>query len=251
MTNNIIFALISVILISLISLIGILALSIKIETLKKILIYLVSFSVGAMFASAFFDLIPEGAEKIGFSFKMSSYIITGILFSFLLETIIHWRHCHNPQHFNQHTHSFAYMNLFGDSLHNFIDGMIIAATYLVSIPVGLTATIAIFLHEIPQEIGDFGVLLQGGFKKSKAIFYNFLTALTAIAGTILVLIIGPHSENLINFLLPFAAGNFIYIAGSDLIPELHKETSLKKNLLQFLFLLFGVLLIAFIALLER
>lgn len=250
MTNNIIFALTSVTIISLVSLIGILALSIKTELLKKILIYLVSFSVGAMFASAFFDLIPEGVERIGFDLKMSSFILIGILFSFLLETIIHWRHCHNPQHFDQHVHSFAYMNLFGDCVHNFIDGMIIAGAYLVSIPVGLTATIAVFLHEIPQEIGDFGILLQGGFKKSKAVFYNFLTALTAILGAILVLIIGPYFENLINFLLPFAAGNFIYIAGSDLIPELNKETSLKKNFTQFLFILFGILLIAFITRLE-
>lgn len=250
MINSTIFALISVTIISLVSLVGILALSIRMDLLKKILTNLVSFSTGTMFASAFFHLIPEAVEKIGFGFQMSSYLMSGILFSFLMEKIIHWRHCHNPQHIDQHIHTFAYMNLLGDCVHNFIDGLIIAGTYLVSIPTGLATTIAVFWHEIPQEIGDFGVLLHGGFKKNKAIFYNFITALTAVLGTIIVLIIGPEYKNLTNFLLPFAAGNFIYIAGSDLIPELHKETSLKKNLIQFLFLFLGVLLIVLMGFLE-
>lgn len=250
MTNNIFFALISVIVISLVSLVGILALSIRMDLLKKILTYLVSFSTGTMFAGAFFHLIPEAVEKIGFGFKMSSYLMSGILVSFVMEKIIHWRHCHNPQHMDQHVHSFAYMNLIGDCVHNFIDGLIIGGAYLVSIPTGLATTIAVFWHEIPQEIGDFGVLLQGGFKRNKAIFYNFLTALTAVIGTVIILIVGPHYENLLSFLLPFAAGNFIYIAGSDLIPELHKETSLKKNLIQFIFLFLGVLLIVLMGFLE-
>lgn len=250
MINNITLALISVTIVSLVSLVGVITLSIKIDLLKKILMFLVSFSTGTMFASAFFHLMPEAVAKIGFGFKMSAYLMVGVLFSFVMEKIIHWRHCHNPQHFEEHIHSFAYMNLFGDCIHNFIDGLIIAGAYLVSIPTGVATTMAVIWHEIPQEIGDFGVLLHGGFNKNKAILYNFITALTAVFGTIIVLILGPHYENFINFLLPFAAGNFIYIAGSDLIPELHKETAIKKNLIQFLFLIAGVLMIILLGFLE-
>lgn len=250
MINNTIFALISVVAVSLVSFLGVITLAIKEESLKKILIYLVSISTGTMFASAFFHLIPEAAAKIGFGFKLSSYIMFGILFSFLMETIIQWRHCHNPQHVELHAHSFAYMNLFGDAVHNFIDGLIIGGAYLVSIPIGITTTLAVIWHEIPQEIGDFGILLHGGFTKNKALLYNLLSGLTSVAGTVIILLFGPHYENLINFLLPFAAGNFIYIAGADLIPELHKETSVNKNLIHLLFLLLGVLLIILIGLFE-
>lgn len=242
--TNIIYALLSVSLVSLISLIAILALGIKENILKKILLYLVSFSTGALFGGAFIHLLPEATELLGFGPKMSFYILSGIIFSFIIEKFIHWRHCHNPEHIGQKVHSFAYMNLFGDGVHNFIDGLVIGAAYLVSIPVGIATTIAVVLHEIPQEIGDFGVLLHGGFSKKKAILMNFLTALTAVAGTIIALIIGSHTEHLTLFLVPFAAGSFIYIAGSDLIPELHKETCKKKSFFQLVFFILGILVIA-------
>ena len=140
----------------------------------------------------------------------------------------------------EHKHPFAWMNLFGDSIHNFIDGLIIGAAYLVSIPVGIATTTAVILHEIPQEIGDFGVLVHGGFSVKKAILLNFATALTAIFGTIVVLVLGAQSENLSLFLVPFAAGNFIYIASTDLIPELHKETTVSKSTLQLVWFVLGV-----------
>ncbi|PLX28346.1 ZIP family metal transporter [Candidatus Parcubacteria bacterium] len=244
MTQTILYTLGSVFLISIVSLISIIALGIKEHILKKILLYLVSFSTGALFGGAFFHLLPEIIGEVGFTFQVSTYIIVGILFSFIVEKFIHWRHCHHPEHIHQKIHSFAYMNLFGDAVHNFIDGMIIAASYLVSIPVGIATTFAVILHEIPQEIGDFGVLLHGGMKKKKAILFNFLTALTAVLGAILVLVIGSSSEHITYFLIPFAAGGFIYIAGSDLIPELHKEKDSKKSFGQLLALILGIALMA-------
>ena len=146
------------------------------------------------------------------------------------------------KHFGKddYIHSFAYLNLIGDGVHNFIDGLIIAGSYLVSLPVGIATTLAVIFHEIPQEIGDFGVLLHGGFTKRKALLFNFLVALTSVVGAITALALTGYSANLIKFLIPFAAGNFIYIAGSDLIPELHKEVNAKKSVLQLVSLIIGI-----------
>jgi len=235
-----IYSLLSVAVVSLISLIGIITLSIKMERLRKILIYLISFSAGALIGDAFIHLLPEIVEESGgFGVEISLYVISGIVISFVIEKFIHWRHCHLPIT-SEHKHPFAWMNLFGDSMHNLIDGMIIGAAYLVSIPVGIATTIAVILHEIPQEIGDFGVLIHGGFSVKKAFFLNFLTALTAVIGTVVVLIFGSHAENAVFFLIPFAAGNFIYIASTDLIPELHKETAVSKSMGQLISFVLGV-----------
>lgn len=234
-----IYSLTSVILVSLLSLVGILTLSIKEEKLKKFLIFMVSFAAGALFGDVFLHLLPEVFEETGFGLNISLYILSGIAFSFVVEKIIHWRHCHLPNT-KEHMHPFAMMNLFGDSVHNFIDGMIIGASYLASIPIGLATTLAVILHEIPQEIGDFGVLLHGGFSRARALFFNFLTALTGILGAAVSLSISRYVENLNVFLMPFAAGSFIYIAGSDLIPEMHKEVEAHKSLLQFFMIALGV-----------
>ena len=235
-----VYSLVSVLVVSLISFAGILTLSIKVDKLKKILLYLVSFSAGALFGDVFIHLLPEAVEESGFGLNVSIYLMLGIAFSFIAEKFIHWRHCHIPTS-KDHVHPFAMMNLFGDAVHNFIDGMIIAASYLASIPVGIATTIAVILHELPQEIGDFGVLLHGGFSKSKALFFNFVTALTAILGAVVSLVLSSYVENITVFLIPFAAGTFIYIAGSDLIPELHKEVRAEKSLLQFVAIVLGVL----------
>lgn len=132
------------------------------------------------------------------------------------------------------------MILFGDTIHNFIDGIIIAASFLVSIPLGVASAMAVFFHEIPQEIGDFGSLIYGGFTRGKALFFNFLTATSAILGATLVLVINLSEESIVGFLIPFAAGGFIYIAGTDLIPELHKHTEAKKGIFQLITFLMGV-----------
>ncbi|HBB02191.1 MAG: zinc/iron permease [Candidatus Peregrinibacteria bacterium GW2011_GWF2_38_29] len=235
-----IYAFMSVVVVSLISLIGVVTLSVKIDKLRKILIYLISFSAGALIGDAFIHLLPEVIEESGgFSTAISLYVILGIVVSFIIEKFIHWRHCHMPIT-TEHKHPFAWMNLFGDSIHNLIDGLIIGAAYLVSIHVGIATTIAVILHEIPQEIGDFGVLIHGGFSVKRAILLNFATALTAIFGTAVVLILGAQLEGLSLFLVPFAAGNFIYIASTDLIPELHKETTVSKSTLQLAWFMLGV-----------
>lgn len=237
------YSLVSVLIVSLISLVGVLTFALNIEKLKKILLYMISLSAGALIGDTFIHLLPEAAETTGLTSTVSLYIISGIVVSFVMEKIIHWRHCHVPT-CESHPHPFVWMNLFGDSIHNLIDGLVIGASYLVSIPLGIATTLAVILHEIPQEIGDFGVLLHGGFSRGKALFFNFLTALTAILGTVAVLLIGQNTQNLTHFLVPFAAGSFIYIASADLIPELHKETALRKSLLQLLWFGIGILAMA-------
>jgi zinc and cadmium transporter len=241
---------VSVIVVSLISLVGVLVFSLKEENLKKILLYLVSFSAGGLFGHAFIHMIPEAVGENGFGLQVSLYILIGIVTSFIMEKFLQWRHCHIPTS-EEHPHSFAYMNLFGDAVHNFIDGLIIGGSYLANIPLGIATTLAVVFHEIPQEIGDFGVLIYGGFNKSRAIFFNFSTALTAIFGAIVALSVGFLIQDFIPFLIPFAAGNFIYIAGSDLIPELRKEEPrFLKSALQLASFVLGVLILFSLVLLE-
>jgi zinc and cadmium transporter len=244
-----IYTLLSIFIISLVSLVGVFTLSINEERLRRFLVYVISFSAGALFGDAFLHLLPEVVDGAGFTLTVSFSILAGILFLFLTEKIIFWRHCHVPTS-NEHPHSFAVMNLVGDALHNLIDGLVIGAAYLVSVEVGIATTIAVFLHEIPQEIGDFGVLLHGGFSKGRALFLNFMISLTAVLGAIIALLLNSYVENLTSLLVPFAAGGFIYIAGSDLIPELHKERRLYRSLLQFAFFVFGILLMYLFLLFE-
>lgn len=241
-------ALLSVALVSLLSFVGILPLSIKEERLRKILIYFISFSAGALFGDVFIHLLPEAVAE-GFSLETSIFIISGIIVSFIVEKVVHWRHCHMPIT-KSHIHPFAIMNLIGDSVHNFIDGLIIGGSYLVSSLIGVTSTVAVVLHEIPQEIGDFGVLLHGGFTRRRALFFNFVTALTAVAGAITALIISSFTGDITRFLIPFAAGGFIYIAGSDLIPELHKEWRLKESFFQVLTFILGVEIMSLLLFIE-
>ncbi|MDD3262643.1 MAG: ZIP family metal transporter [Candidatus Absconditabacteria bacterium] len=232
------YAIGSTLIISLIALIGIIFLGFHQEKLKKIVIYLVSFSAGALLGDVFLHLLPEMVET-GFTLKTSIFMLGGILFGLVTEKVIHRNHCHMPIT-KTHIHHFAIMNLIGDFVHNIIDGLIIGASYLVSIPVGIATTAAILFHEIPQEIGDFGVLIHGGFSKKKALTINLLTGLSAIVGVIVALLISSYVENLTSFLIPFAAGSFIYIAGADLIPELHKENKFGQASLQILFFLIGI-----------
>src|SRR3989338_7267764 len=142
MLNVWIYSIVSVIIVSLMSFVGILTLSIKAEKLKKILLYLVSFSAGALFGDAFIHLLPEIVEEAGFGLNISIYVMFGIGVSFVIEKFIHWRHCHLPNT-KDHVHTFAMMNLFGDGIHNFIDGLIIGASYLASVPVGIATTLAV------------------------------------------------------------------------------------------------------------
>ncbi len=235
------YSLISVFIVSAISLIGVLTLSIKQNKLEKILIYVIAFSAGALLGDAFIHLLPEAVEESGFTMLISLYTLSGIGFSFVVEKFIHWRHCHHVTS-KKHPHTLSTMNLIGDGVHNFIDGIIIAVSYMVSVPVGIATTLAVIFHEIPQEINEFGILLYGGYTKGRAILANFLIALTSIIGALVALTIGTSSKEVLIFLVPFAAGNFIYIATADLIPELHKETKLMQSLMQLIFFILGILI---------
>lgn len=243
------YSLLSVVIVSLISLIGVFTLSIKVEKLKRVLIYLLAFSAGALLGDAFIHLLPELVEK-GFGLNVAFTILGGIFLFLFMEKIIHWQHCHMPIT-KTHVHSFAYMNLIGDGLHNFIDGLIIAGSYVISVPVGLATTIAVVLHEIPQEIGDFGVLLHGGFSKGKALLMNFSSALVAVLGVVLGLLLAERIAGLEVYIIALAIGGFIYIAGSDLIPELHKDSDkIWKGVLQLIAFLLGIGVMSLLLLLE-
>jgi len=247
----ILYIVISVIIVSAVSLIGILTFLIQNKRLDKILLYLVSFSVGALFGDVFIHLLPE-AFRASTSIAIGAYVLVGILFSFIMEKFIHWRHCHTPES-KHHHHQLAYMNLVGDAMHNFIDGLVIAGSYFISVPVGVATTIAVLFHEIPHELGNFGVLVYGGFSKVKALLFNFLTALTALLGAVLGIILG-NAGTATTFLVPFAAGNLIYIAGTDLIPELHKTScddfKLSESAGQLICIILGILIMMSILLLE-
>ena len=224
-----IYTLISVSIVSLLSLVGVFTLSLDRDKLYRYLIYFVSLSAGTLMGDAFLHLIPD-AYRGNSSIWPSLYILAGIFLFFILEKGLHWRHCHEEP-CEDHPHPFSYIILVGDSLHNFIDGMIIAASFIVSIPLGIATATAVIFHEIPHEIGNFASLLYGGLSVKKALLYNFLSALVAMLGAVFVLAINTD-VNPTNFLIPFAAGGFIYVAGTDLIPELHKHNGTKKGIIQ-------------------
>lgn len=241
------YALLSVFVVSAISLIGIVALGVKLSLLKKIVLLMVSFSAGALLGDVFFHLFPEIIHGSWRTISVSCWVLGWILFGLITEKVIRRNHCHMPVT-KEHTHPVAIMNLLWDMVHNFIDGLIIGASYLVSIPVGIATTLAVVLHEIPQEIWDFGVLIHGGFTKQKALLLNFLTALTAVLGVVIAFLLYRYTDGMINVLIPFAAGTFIYISGSDLIPELHKENTLSQSIPQILFFVLGIAIMALLLL---
>lgn len=224
--------------ISLASLIGVFTLSLKQEFLQKILLKLVALSSGALLGGAFLHLMPEGLEMMP-SNKFFAIVLITLVVYLIIEKLLHWHHCHAGPQCPQH-HIMGYMNLFGDAIHNFIDGMIIASTFVISVPLGITASLAIILHEIPQEIGDFGVLLYSSFSRAKALWANFLVSLMAIAGGIIGWALFSHIENITKYLLPIASAGFLYIALSDILPELRKEQKMSKFLWSLLFMFIGI-----------
>lgn len=249
MTQTWLYTILSVFVISSVSLIGIFTIFVNTEKLKKMLLFLVSFAAGVLLADAFLHLIPEAFSETASPIKISLFILLGIIIFFILEKIIHWRHCHVLTS-EDHPHPLGMMNLIGDSFHNFMDGVLIAGSFLISPALGLTTSFAVFAHEIPQEIGDYSVLLHAGYTRQKALFFNFLTALTAILGAILTILVGNKIGNITQFIIPLTAGGFIYIASSDLIPELKKETALIKSAGQLLAILLGIGLMVLLLALE-
>jgi zinc and cadmium transporter len=233
----------AVLLVSLISLVGIFTFSLNKKIIGRCLLFFVSFSTGALLGDVFIHIIPEIAENEAFFTNALLLILAGIVFSFVIEKMIHWRHCHvmpTQEEHHDHHHNVGLMNLLGDGVHNFIDGALIAGSFLVSIEIGIATTIAVALHEIPQEIGDFAILLYSGFSRKKALLFNLLSALTALVGAGIVLAFGKSLPLIGSYILPLAAGNFLYIAGSDLIPELHKETRLKQAVIQLVCMVSGI-----------
>jgi len=240
------YIILATIVVSLISFVGVITLTLKDQILNKILLILIGLSAGALMGGAFLHLLPEtveSSEKFNVPLlNLFLFVLVGFILFFLIEKVLHWRHCHKGE---CDVHTFQYMNLIGDSIHNFIDGLIMAASFVVSIPLGITTTIAISFHEIPQEIGDFGVLIYGGFSKKKAIALNFLVALTAVIGGIVGYFISSRIENTVLYILPFAAGGFIYIAATDLVPEIRKELDMKKYMATLLVFICGILIMWF------
>ncbi|VVC03566.1 Zinc transporter ZupT [Candidatus Burarchaeum australiense] len=235
--------LIATFIVSLMSFVGILTLALKDKLLHSLLLVFVSFAAGTMLAAAFFDLIPEGIAASGIAYTMQ-ITVAGIVLFFIIEKFLHWHHHHKHHHRGDRGEMpFTYLNLIGDGVHNFIDGTVIAASFLSNTGVGITTTLAIIAHEIPQEVGDFSLLIYGGFTKQKALLFNFLSGLTAIAGALLTFYLSSFVPGLTAFLIPFAAGNFIYMACADLVPELHKEVEPRKSALQLAAFLLGIIVI--------
>lgn len=243
MTQVWIYSLVSVLIVSLASFLGVLTIVFKQHYLKGFLLFMVSFAAGTLLGDVFLHLLPELLAESDFTLTIGLNIILGILIFFTLEKVVHWRHCHMSGT-KDHAHPLAVMNLVGDAVHNFIDGILIAGSFMLSIPVGIATTVAVIFHEIPQEMGDFGVLLHSGMKVKKALFFNFLSALFAFVGVVLVLGIGIDAGTIIEFIIPITIGGFLYIANADLIPELHKDVKIRNSVIQLFSIIFGVALMA-------
>ena len=252
-------------------LVGLVMISIREKTLDKILFILVAFATGTILASALFDLIPESihhleelnsggagiAENLVFMF-----IIFGFVIFFVIERFIYWFHGHAHEKENMlvcyigkgegedHSlsqksgvKSFALLNLIGDGLHNYLDGIIIMVAFLSGTRNGIIITLAVLFHEFPQEIGDFGILLYGGFSKKKALFFNFVSGMIALLGGLTAFFLSDAVEIFNLFFLAFSGGGFLYIASTELMPELIKEKDLKKSIVQALIFICGIILI--------
>jgi zinc and cadmium transporter len=209
------------------------------EKLNKITVFLVALAIGALLGGAFFHFIPESLEKMPV-YLVVIFIFLGITLFYLIEKYLHWHHCHKNG--KCETHPYTKLILYGDGVHNFIDGLIIASSFIISIPLGILTSLLVMAHELPQEIGDFGVLIYGGYTRKKALLYNFISQLTAVFGGILGYFFLGIKDYAI-YVLPFAAGGFLYIAINDLIPEVFKEKSIEKKILNLLFIIIGIIIL--------
>ena len=225
-------------LMSAIALVGSVTLVLRESTLQKIILPLVAFAAGSLIGGAFFHMIPAGMAKIENTTVLFAWLLAGFTLFFVLEQFLHWHHCHRAQ--ASCKQPLTYLILIGDGLHNFIGGLAIAGTFMVDIRLGIMAWLAAAAHEIPQELGDFGVLIHGGWRKRTALLFNLLSGLTFLLGGLVTYAASFAID--VAFLIPFAAGNFIYIGASDLVPEVTKHADLRKNILNFVFFVIGVLL---------
>lgn len=223
--------------------VGALTLVLQSRTFKRLLNYLVAFSAGTLFAGALFHLAAEAIDEIGI--QPAFYLVTvGFCFFFVLERYLWWHHCHEGE---CEVHPVSSLVLVGDGIHNFVDGAIIAASFLIDIKLGLVTTLLILLHEIPQELGDFAILIYAGISKKKALLYNFLSQITSVLGGLAAYFFANIVDWSV-FLLAFAAGGFLYISASDLVPELHRDPDRTNSLKSFVLFLVGIALMVFMKL---
>lgn len=225
----------STFLISLIAFAGAITLAMQKKLLDKIVFFLVAFSAGALMGGAFLHLLPEAVKS---GIDIFSATLVGFLAFFAIEKFLRWRHCHKGK---CDIHTFGYMNLVGDAIHNFTDGLVIAASFLASFPLGVASSLAIAFHEVPQEIGDFGVLVYSGISIKKALALNFLAAITVVLGGFAGFMLSEYIASFVDYLLPLAAGGFIYVAASDLIPEIRKTESAKDSAVTMATFVLGLL----------
>jgi zinc and cadmium transporter len=248
----IIYALGSVMVVSLIAVIAGIPFFMKKQVPHSILIILMSLSVGTLLGGVFLHFLPELAEE-GYTIFTALSIILGFLVFLLLEKFIHWHHSKKSEDACECGHSHAYhlapLNIIGDGVHNFLDGLVIAGSYAVSLPLGIAATTSVIFHEIPQEIADFGILLYAGLSKTKAILFNFLSATAAIAGAVVGIIFAEKVHWFSDLIIPFAIGNFLYIAASNLVPELHKHCRISETILHIIAITTGVGIMLLVAIL--
>jgi zinc and cadmium transporter len=222
-------------LMSAIALVGSVTLLLRETTLKKILLPLVALAAGTLLGGALLHLLPAAIEKSGNHPSVYLWTLLGFTLFLALEQFLHWHHCHRAP--SEHR-PLTYLILIADGVHNFIGGLAVAGAFLIDVRVGISTWLAAAAHEVPQELGDFGILIHGGWKKGKALLYNFLSALTFLVGGIVAY--GASFAFDISFLLPFAAGNFIYIAAADLIPEIKYHDDPRGNVVHFLAFLAGL-----------
>ncbi|TXT62823.1 MAG: Zinc/iron permease [Promethearchaeota archaeon] len=268
---EVIYGFIAIFFIGALSLIGIFMISLKEKTLDSILFVLVAFATGTILATALFDLIPESLHHLeelideGASLSENfvfGFIILGYVVFFIIERFIYWFHGHAHQKENEYVcydtvsenldmpvekgpkiKNFALLNLIGDGLHNFLDGVIIIVAFTTSIGSGIVITLAVLFHELPQEVGDFGILLYGGFSRTKALLFNFLSAMIALLGGLFALFVTGLVETFNLFFLAFSGGGFLYLASTELMPELLKQKKMKKSITQALIFLAGIIVI--------
>ncbi len=243
---------------SIFSLIGGIILLYKEKLALKLSHFLAAFAAGTLLGTVFFDLLPEAVREsdnlkdLGIEVNIFLFTLLGILGFFLLERFIHWFHHHQHNFEHEPSKPTVPLIILGDSVHNFIDGVVIAATFLVSIPLGIVTTLAVAAHEIPQEIGDFGILLHKGMKRKKIILVNILSSAAALLGALISYRIGDSIEASLPILLSITAGFFIYIAASDLIPEIHHENRKGFAVVETVLLFLGVITVfVFISLLDN
>ncbi len=228
-------------LISSLSFLGLILIFVNQKLIKRLTPLLVSFAIGSLLGDAFIHLIPESFTSLSLGYSSSWLILLGILLFFILEKFLLWHHCHEID-CHQDSKHIVTLSLAGDTVHNFIDGALIAASFNINHLVGVTTTLAVILHEIPQEIGDFGILVHHGISIKKAVFYNFISSLASLLGVFLVYFLN------LNFsfaLIPVTAGGFIYLAIADLMPELHRhQPKFSQSLLQLIFITLGIILMS-------